>query len=358
MKLNLMHDTPVDLPGNINSACMSAADTLTLLLDTGDVVQHQLHTPGCRPLFTTATHFSYKDGSFDAGAPSSIYTMDGITVVVNDFKTHGYLYYPGKYRIHLWREDYHADISRYPIALFRDQQQTPYIIYAVAWNHLQIMNLDTRQVMTAAKSLIEEGAEERHLAFYANYEESNMLPWPRAYDYFFGQLQLSPDNSRFLSAGWAWGSCDQCRVYDVAHFISHPRIADRSLGAWEHNNRNYCWTDNHTIAVTYDPYADEEEGALKDAPGEIHFYDLRQEADGPVRKISVPGPPVIGAAMYYSPMLQALVLHSERTGVVVITPGGEVLYRDETLKVHGYHTGSDMLWHTAGNTIKIWQLTI
>ena len=102
------------------------------------------------------------------------------------------------------REDYYAEHSSYPIALFKDDSGIPHLIYSQAWNHTQIMNLDTRQVLTAAKSLIEENAEEKHLKFYAEHEESNKLLWPRSYDYFFGALSLSPNQKNFLSTGWGY----------------------------------------------------------------------------------------------------------------------------------------------------------
>ncbi len=34
------------------------------------------------------------------------------------------------------------DITNYPIALFKNNDGIPHIIYGAAWNHVQIMNLD------------------------------------------------------------------------------------------------------------------------------------------------------------------------------------------------------------------------
>ena len=75
------------------------------------------------------------------------------------------------------------------------------MIYGVAWNKIHVANLTTRQVLTADKSLIEEGAEQHH------------------FDYFFGGLTISPNGKKFLSAGWIWGSYDACAIYDIEDFI-------------------------------------------------------------------------------------------------------------------------------------------
>lgn len=254
------------------------------------------------------------------------------------------------------REDYHADISRYPIALFRDHLQVPYIIYAVAWNHLQIMNLDTRQVVTAAKSLIEEDAEEKHIAFYKTYEETNKLPWPSAYDYFYGQLQMSPDGNQFLSAGWCWGSSDSYHIYNVDHFIHSPRIAYKRIDSWEHNNRGVCWIDDTRVAVTFHPVRDDEEGAAADAPCEIHFYHVAGNTPILERKIKIADADILSTTMYYSKGLKAMVLFGDQIGVMVVTPDGEVIFHNADLKVNGFDAGTDLLLGVTDKEMTVYRM--
>ena len=173
----------------------------------------------------------YSDGGFDTLAQTSIYTLNEILVVVNDFKRHGFVHYPDKYHaLHLWREDYHVDISTYPIALYKNSDGVPHLVFAEAWNHVQIMNLDTRQILTASKSLIERNAEEKHIEFYKKFSEDNKLAWPRPYDYFFGKLYISPNQKKFSSAGWVWGSYDSYLVFDIDNFIYSNRISDIKIG--------------------------------------------------------------------------------------------------------------------------------
>lgn len=339
----------------IVTASLSAPGEYVLLLSSGDVIRQKMNAAEKEHLFSVQSSMGYRDGGFDISAPSSIYTLDDIVVVVNDYKTHGYVHYPGKYpALHLWRNDYYASISRYPIALFRNRQHIPFIIYATAWNCVHIMNLDTRQVVTATKSLIEELAEEKHLEFYKTHEESNKLPWPSAYDYFYGELRLSPDGSRFLSAGWGWGSCDLYHIYDIAHFISSNRVAHQRINGWEHNNRGVCWVDDDTVAVTYHPHADDEEDAVKDAPGEIHFYNVAGSTPEITKKIKLADVNILSAALHYNKQLNVFIVFSDALGVMLCSLEGEVLFHDPGLKVSGYKDG--LLTHTAGNTITVYQV--
>ncbi|MBS0030816.1 hypothetical protein ACTJJ0_27280 [Chitinophaga sp. 22321] len=358
MKLAFIQEIISTSDASIVAASLSAPDEYVLLLSSGNVVRQKAGETAAKHLFSVESSMGYQDGGFDIAAPSTIYTMDDIVVVVNDYKRHGYVHYPGKYTgLHLWREDYHASISRFPVALFRDQLNVPYIVYAVAWNHLQIMNLDTRQVVTAAKSLIKEFAEESHIEFYKTVEEANKLPWPSAYDYFFGKLYMSPNNSRFLSAGWVWGSSDLYNVYEVADFISNPRIRDKRVNYWEHNNRGVCWIDNATVAVTYHPYSDDEEGAAKDDPWEIHFYNVDSDADEPARKIKIPGPDILQANMHYLKHLDAILLFGGNAGVVLVSTDGRLLFSDANLKINGYAEASDLLYVTDDKSVSTYRIS-
>lgn len=359
MKINIIQRVVPDSATTIVTASLSAPDEYVMLLSSGKVIRQKFNAPAGERLFSVKGSLEYADGGFDISAPSTIYTLGDIVVLVNDYKRHGYIHYPGKYAaLHLWREDYHADISRYSIALFRDHLQVPYIIYAVAWNHLQIMNLDTRQVLTAAKSLIEEGAEERHIEFYKMYEEGNKLPWPLRYDYFYGQLQMSPDGSQFLSAGWRWGSTDWYNIYDVEHFISSPRIADKQIDSWEHNNRGVCWIDDTTVAVTFHPRRDDAEDATADDPCEIHFYHVADSTPVIAKKIKIADADILNTTMYYSKGLKAIVLFSDLLGVLVVTPDGEVLFRDADLKVHGFDAETDSLLAVMDKEMTVYRMEL
>ncbi|MGH1387667.1 hypothetical protein [Kordia sp.] len=357
MKITEIHNITFDTEERIITASLSTSNDLTMLISSGDVIRHTIDEQKSEHLFSVKSSLAYKDGGFDINAKSTIYTLDTIVVIVNDYKLHGFVHYPNNYKkLHLWRDDYYANTSCYPIALFKNKVGIPHLIYSHAWNHLQIMNLDSRQILTASKSLIEENAEEKHLEFCKNYKEDTKLPWPTPYNYFFGKLKMSPTNKHFLSAGWVWGSFDAYNAYEVEHFIENNRIADITIGGWEHNDRAVCWIDNQTIAVAYNPIEEYDEDATKDSPQEIHFYKIEDKKSEIERKIKVAGINIVHGEMHFNKALNSIIFLSDIEGVIVLSLDGEILLRDEKLKPDTYDPGLNLFVKTNDTSVCIYQL--
>lgn len=328
-----------------------------MLMSSGNVFRYNLDTKEVKHLFSVESSFSFEDGGFDINAKTSLYTLNSIVVIVNDYKRHGYVHYPNKYRkLHLHRQDYHADISCYPISLFENDEGIPLLIYGKAWNHLQIINLNTRQILTATKSLIEENAEEDHLEFYKNHKEDNKLSWPSPYDYFYGKLQMSPDKKQFLSAGWVWGSYDAYKAYEVKHFIENSRIKHKNVTSGEHYNRAVCWIDNKTIAVTYHPCEEEDENSTMDSSQEIHFYKVGDTESEIMRKIKVKGIDMMNSIMHFNVEFNCIVLLSDLEGVVVLSIDGTILLQDKELNSVKYNSRSNQFIKTDGQSIFIYRM--
>lgn len=357
MKINKIQEITFDTEDSIMASSLSTKEECVLLLSSGNVIRYNFNERTIQNLFSVENMASYSDGGFDINAPSSIYTLDSIVVVVNDYKRHGFIHYPGQFkRIHLWREGYYEDISRYPISMFKDESGVPHIIYSVAWNHLQIMNLDTRQVITAAKSLIKEFAEEDYIKFHEQYKEPNKRPWPSPYDYFFGQLQMSPNQKKFLSAGWAWGSYDVYNIYDLEHFMTNNRIAEELIDGWEHNNRGVCWIDDDTIAVTYNPYEEGEDNSNEESLSEIHFYKMNDKQSELKRKIKIDGIPITSAEIYYNKAMNALLAYSDKIGLAVLSMDGQIIFYDDKFKPDGYNPELDLFIKTQNKMLSVYQL--
>ncbi len=358
MNLKKIHELSFEKNETILTATLSNANELVMLLSSGSVIRHQIKEGIAEHLFSVKNDLVYSDGGFDSNAKSTIYTMDEIVVVVNDYKRHGFVHYPGKYHaLHLWREDYGADISAYPIALFKSQAGVPHLIFAEAWNHVQIMNLDTRQVLTAAKSLIEVGAEEWHIEFFKKYTEDNKLPWPRPYDYFFGKLLLSPNQTKFMSAGWIWGSFDKYNVYDIEQFIGSNRITDMATGVWEHENRAACWIDDETIAIAYDPFTDDEENSNATTPHEIHLYKIEVNTIEIDKKLVIADTPILKSNMYYDQTSNCFVTFSEKNGLSIISAvDGSIIFKVETITINEYNREHRLLLANKDNIISIYEL--
>lgn len=357
MKVIKVRDITLDTDETIMAATLSKSNEAVLLLSSGSVIRLDLDSQNGTYLFSVKSDIGYTDGGFDIAAKTSIYTMDEIVVVVNDFKRHGFVHYPHKYHaLHLWREDYHADISTYPIALYKNANGVPHLIFGEAWNHIQIMNLDTRQVLTASKSLIEENAEEQHIEFYKKYNEDNKLPWPRPYDYFFCKLFVSPNQSEFLSAGWVWGAYDSYHIYDIEKFISSNRISYLSIGVWEHENRASCWVDNETIAVAYNPFTEGDENSTADTPCEIHFHKISGDNAEIDKRIQVVEKNIVSSRMYFNRAINSFVVLSDYGGLSVISLDGEPAFKDENFKANEYNVETGLFLQIEHKTISVYEL--
>lgn len=358
MTLDKIHEITFDTDESIVTVTISNSNELVMLMNSGSVIRYKIRERKTTYLFSVKSDIGYADSGFDINTKSTIYTMDEIVVVVNDYKRHGFVHYPQKYQaLHLWREDYHAGISAYPIALFKNEEAVPYLIFGIAWNHIQIMNLETRQVITAAKSLIKENAEEQHIEFYKTFSEDTRLPWPRPYDYFFGKLLMSPDHKKFLSAGWTWGPSDSYNVYDIKDFMTNNRIKDLKLGNWEHENRATCWMDNNMIAVVYDPFTEGDDYATAETPCEMHFYKIDGTRANLEKKIPLDDRNILNSTICYNKIFASFVSFTDGHGLSVISLNGQITFKDESLKIIDYNNETGLLLTTDNKTVSIYKLT-
>jgi hypothetical protein len=360
MKIEKLYEITFDTEDIILTATMSKHNEMVMLMSSGSVIRFNLDKREGKHLFSVKSDIGYSDGGFDITAKSSIYTLDEIVVVVNNYKRHGFIHYPTKYNsLHLWREDYHADISNYPIALYKSKNGIPHLIYSVAWNHIQIMNLETCQILTASKSLIEENAEERHIEYYKKYGDlakQNKQTWPSPYDYFFGQLKISPDNKYFLSKGWAWGSCDSYNIYNIDNFLESNRISEIGVGSWEHLNRPACWINEKTVAFGYNPFAEDDNSANCNTGSEIHFCNFT-DRESESKIIKVDGIDTISAEIGFSIKSNLLVVFSKKSGVAIISLEGQILFQNNDFTVDDYFPEMNLFVTTKDKTILINKLT-
>lgn len=342
--LSKIYEITFDTDETIVASTMSKSHEIIMLMSSGDVVRFNLKEKKGEKLFSVKSYDS--DGGFDITAETSIYTLDEIVVVVNDFKREGFVHYPGNYNaLHLYRGDYHADISAYPIGLYKSKVGIPHLIFGQDWNHIQIMNLDTRQILTATKSLIEEGAEEQE-----HYDKQS--PWPRTYDYFFGKLYISPDQKYFLSAGWTWYPADWYNIYDIELFIKSNRISDISTGAWDHVNRATCWVDNETIAVLYNPHIDGGDDETADSC-EIHLYKLDKKSTNLYKEMPIEHKE-LSSKMYFSQVISSFVILSKEEGLSIFSLEGEILFKDRNLKANEFNIETGLFLVISNVTITIY----
>lgn len=358
MNIIKINEITLDTEESIVASTLSKNNEVVLLMSSGNVIRYNIDDKiGGTLLFSVKEEMNYTDGGFDLTAKSSIYTLDEIVVIVNNYKKHGFVHYPNKYEtLRLRREDYHANISNYPIGLYKNSEGVPHLIYGVAWNHVQIMNLGTKQILTASKSLIEINAEEKHLELYKKYNLENTNAWPTPYDYFYGKLHISPDQKKFLSAGWDWGSSDCYKIYEINEFINSNRISDIYMGSWEHENRPTCWINEKTIATYYDPFLEDNDDTSTETPSEIHFYELNKDKVELIRKVKILDKSIAKSEMYFDTKINSFVFILNEIGIIVTALNGEVLYKNETIKINEYNIKTSSFLVVQNNNIAVYEL--
>lgn len=331
MKIEKLYQKSIKGDNTILCATSYSENEAIIVLSNADVIHYDFQTDKTIVLFSLVDNMGYTDQGFDISSPISIYTLDNIVVIVNDFKRHGYIYNPDQqYKLHLWRGEYYANITKYPIVLYKDKKQIPHLIYGEDWNHIQIINLNTRQIITASKSLIEEGTEEKHIEYYKTHKETNKLSWPSTYDYFYSKLTISPDNKYFASAGWIWGSADCCKAYEIDDFVTNSHIKDINLFVGEHENRSMCWIDNDTIAIEYNPYIEDEANEDGDLLQEIHLYRIENDEVKLLEKIKIEDKDIQYDEMYFNSEFKSFILLNKSGIINIISFDGQVILKKDT----------------------------
>lgn len=359
MKINKISEFVFNDSDTITCATLSKVNEVVLLMSSGDVVRLNLDDKSSTVLFWAGNNDgSIRERSFDAKAQSSIYTLDEIVVVANDLMSCAFVHHPGYFtKLQLTRSNDHHDISVYPIAIYNSDNGIPHLIYGQAWNHIQIMNLNTRQVLTAAKSLILENAEERFTELEQKHPSGYRGLWPLPYDYFYGRLFLSPDRKKFLSAGWVWGSNDAYTIYDIGKFISDNRISFICIGVWEHQDRSVCWVANDLMAVVYDPFAEGDEGADENSPYKMRLIHLSEQGSEIVQTIQLADRTLLSARMYFLAAQNTFVFLSAEHGVSVISMNGELVFRDVNLKLNEFKPEMNLFLKAEGQTLSVYQFS-
>lgn len=345
----------------ISAANLLNEKEVVLYTGSGDVILYNMQTEEYVNLLADKNFSKFTTSGLDPELETTIYTMNNIIVIVNDYGRYGRIInLDEKYILDISREDYYIEHCKYPIALFEDEAGDTNLIFTVAWNDMQVVNLRTRQSMTIDKSLVEVGAEERHLNFYKNHEESNKLFWPRKYDYFYGKLHISPNQESVLSCGWDWGSIDSLKVYDIKKFILDKRISDVRIGEMlEHMNRPACFVDNNTVAFLYceaDEGWIEKDEAEKSKLDEIHFYTTTGNF---INKIIIPEKIFVGKVdMNFNIQHKYFVIYSKECGTTIVTLSGEILYQNKDLMPERYNMAQNMLISYTNRNLQLYEINL
>lgn len=345
---------------SICSANFYVENQIVVLFSTGEVMSYDIVENHWKTLCCIEKFYLQH---FDLQAKTSILTFGEIIVVFNDFKTHGFIFYPKENTLFpIIRENYQVEHSYFPMAFFENQDKTPFLIYAVDWNRIDILNLDNLHITTADKSLIEVGAEQKRNEFYEKFPQFSQekRPYPKPFDYFYGEILVSPNQREFLSKGWVWGSADSYKVFDIQKFIAENRISYTFDFQAEHEDRAACWVDKDIIAIGYNTEIEgecsvfyEENAGLfsKESPYVLLIFS-RVNGNFQLNKTIKIEKQVVDSFLYYDEALGVFISYSEK-GLVIFNEQGEI-YVKENAPIKSYSPNQKKFLHFTEKEVLIY----
>lgn len=335
-----------DLQGKPQAAAFVGNDRLVYLNEMGHLRRYRPSDGNDELLVETVPeNTGFADGGFDPLAESVIDTLDGVVAVRNVYKGHCIIFIENCTPIRLIRPDdaggSYLKNTRYPFALFRNGEGVPHAIFASKWNRLEVVNLFTRQKLTALKSNIEEGAEKR-------------IPpqgiWPCEMDYFYGELVLSPDRTKFFSRGWIWQPMDCGLAFDMQDYLENIRVRSHALYAGEFLTRGACFVDNDTVAICGD------EDRWSESLRQIILMDFREE-DREIGRITPDIPfDLKGVELAWNAEKTCFYLWGKEIGLAALDEDGRLIFHSAEEKVGKYDSERDCFLSWNENCVRAFSL--
>jgi hypothetical protein len=146
----------------------------------------------------------------------------------------------GRRTVQLQRDDYHSDVSPFPVAFFMHKDRL-LLVHATAWNRLDITDPITGMLLTQREPTSYHRDEQR----------------PQHYlDYFHGRLIVSPNHDWIADDGWIWHPVGCVTSWSIYQWVEENpwELEDgeskRSLCCRDYFwGGPFCWVDNHTLAI-------------------------------------------------------------------------------------------------------------
>lgn len=151
----------------------------------------------------------------------------------------------GKEILQLSRDDYHYDVSTYPLS-FACIDQRIILIHGTEWNRLDLTDILRGTSLTvrptpkynndSSQNTDEPGTSKHYL------------------DYFHGKLSVSPDQKWIVDSGWVWAPLGIARSWSLENWLKH--VWESEDGASIHKlwqtmdwDLPSAWISPHTIAI-------------------------------------------------------------------------------------------------------------
>ncbi|BCL83060.1 hypothetical protein ccbrp13_55250 [Ktedonobacteria bacterium brp13] len=162
----------------------------------------------------------------------------------------------------LERDDYHSDVSNFPLAFFVMDDRT-LLVHGTEWNRLDISDPITGECLTQRPSV----------AWTPEKPPQHYL------DYFHAGLIVSPNQEWLVDDGWVWQPHGMLVAYRLRRWL-HENVWETEDTTFDHQicvrdywDRALCWIDGHTLAVW--GYGDGEEWLLP----AVRIFDVETTAE-------------------------------------------------------------------------------
>ncbi|MCM3170856.1 hypothetical protein [Paenibacillus sp. MER 99-2] len=177
-----------------------------------------------------------------------VISPDGaVAAVSNVYGQHAAVYdlLDGKEILQLSRDDYHYDVSTYPLS-FAYIDQRLILVHGTEWNRLDLTDV-----------LLGESLTVRHTPIHHNDSSQNTDEPDTSehyLDYFHGKLSVSPDQKWIVDSGWVWAPLGITRSWSLENWLSHVWESEDGSSIhdlWQTMDWDLpsAWIAPHTIAI-------------------------------------------------------------------------------------------------------------
>jgi len=145
----------------------------------------------------------------------------------------------GQKLMQLERDDYHEDVSSFPLALCEIGNRL-LLIHGTEWNRLDISDARTGVMLTQRNP--------------TSLKQGEVKP-PHYLDYFHSQLSVSPGQQFIADNGWVWQPFGVVETWNLRHWLeanvweSEDGDSKKTLCLRDYWDGPLCWIDDNRLVV-------------------------------------------------------------------------------------------------------------
>jgi len=229
------------------------------------------------------------------------------------------------------RKKYCIEHCSFPLAFFEENNQT-YLVYAEDWNVLQILHVESLDIIT-----------ERKIYDYDKETEND-----KYVDYFHSKLQISPNNTWIISNGWVWHPVAILKGWNLqnwkninAYEVETNAVVDEYIGGYSWD-RPLAWISENEF-IYFAHTGEEEIEGLEKCSAYLRVYNMQQNAF--TRNIKFDGFKVneyyeclSGANLFFCDDFILSSCPSKGTQAICLDEHEDIIYHNADVFIREYHS--------------------